>query len=1214
MANPVLYQTIDGQQQNVAGKYVLQPNGDIGFQVSGSYDSSVPLVLDPTVQFSSYLGGSVDDYVYGVAVDADGNTYLTGKTSSTNFPTRNGYQDSASSSFPNVFVTKLNPQGTGIIWSTYLGGTGVSGSIGNAIAVDLSADVYVAGQTTSGFPVTAGAYQTTFPGANNAGFVTKLNSTGDYLVYSTYYDADAISVNAIAVDTQGQAHIAGSVSNGSTLSTTSGVVQTSFGGGSSDGFAAELNAAGTTQIYATYLGGSNTDSANGIALDSADNAYVVGTTGSSNYPTTTGAYQTSLGGLGTNAFVTKLNNTATTLVYSTYVGSGTATTTGAGIALDLSDQAYITGKVGSHVLVDALNTAGSTLVYSTTLSGNNTDVGTAIAVTVGGQATVVGTTTSTTFPTTSGALQTSLQGSQSAFVAQLSAAGSQTYGTYLGGSTGGGGLGGTTTTATAVALSPLGAAFVAGWTTATNFPTANPYQSSNAGGKEAFIAQFVPGAAAPLITAISPDTGSSSTDHITYSQNLTISGTATPSTTITLERADLGVLGSTSVSSGGTWSYNYTAVTLPPNSYDFIARDVNASGAKSAYSPDFVVTVETAGPTANLSVPSSTTTLAPQVNITANDLVGMPATTTVTLDLSSTSSSGPWTTGYATGTMTNGQAQIILPALASTGTYWLRARVDNLAGNQGTSAVSSFTVNAATAWSGVATALSADPTEGNAEMQLGDVSFSHVLDLDQSPGSAQGGDPALVYNSDTVSQQPIIQVQLNTPNNASLPSPIQADLTFNGTAAGTVTYSTTAFTPGDTLTLALQASTAITTTGGCSWSVSVTAGSFSHTYTGYTFVVAQDSSTLGAGWSFAGVNQLVPISASGSVPAGVLMVFGTGGWRFYQGTSSFTSPAGDNGTLTLSGGTYTYSTPDGQSWTYNSSGLMTQWTSPDGQETLQYRYDGSNRMDGITAIDGAVTTFSYSSGQVLIETVNSRVTTLTLDGSDNLTEITDPSAGVQTLAYDSSHHLTGEQLGLLANNWAYNGAGVLATMTQGGTALGPGTSPSQVAFDPALTQGLNQLAVGNVQAVFTNANGDTTSQQMDSQGRPLAIRDADGGLTMMTYSNGFMSSETNPLGQTTTYTLDSDGYMTEETLPDGSVVTYQYQSAFHALTTMTDERGETTTYVYDSGGHLTGETNALGAHNTYTYYSDGLLESVADANTHTTTFTYDADLRLSTET
>ncbi len=492
------------------------------------------------------------------------------------------------------------------------------------------------------------------------------------------------------------------------------------------------------------------------------------------------------------------------------------------------------------------------------------------------------------------------------------------------------------------------------------------------------------------------------------------------------------------------------------------------------------------------------------------------------------------------------------------------------------------------------------------------VSFSHALGLDQSPGSQQSGDPALVYNSDTVSQQPIIQVQLNTPNNASLPSSIQGDLTFNGTAARTVTYNTTGFTPGDTLTMALQASTAITTTGGYSWSVSVTAGSFSHTYTGYTFVVAQDSSTLGAGWSFAGVNQLVPISASGSVPAGVLMVFGTGGWRFYQGTSSFTSPAGDNGTLTLSGGTYTYSTPDGESWTYNSSGLMTQWTSPDGQETLHYRYDGSNRLDGITAIDGAVTTFVYSSGQVLIETVNSRVTTLTLDGSDNLTEITDPNGAVQTISYDGNHHLTGEQVGLLGNAWGYSSAGVLATMTLGTTSVSLGPSPSENVLEPALAAGLTSLVAGNVAASETNADGAVMQVLLDSQGRPLAIRDADGGETSMTYSNGFLSSETDPLGRTTTYTLDSAGYVTAETLPDGSVVTYQYQTAYHALTTMTDERAETTTYAYDSSGHLTGTTDALGKHTTLAYYSNGLLESVADANNHTATYTYDTDRRQST--
>jgi RHS repeat-associated protein len=1213
MAEPLLYQTIYGQRRDVSGKYVLEPNGMIGLQVTGSYDASLPLVLDPTVQFSSYLGGTGDDFAYGVAVDAYGNSYLTGKTSSTNFPTQNGYQDSASSSFPNVFVTKLNAQGTGIIWSTYLGGTGVSGSIGNAIAVDLSGDVYVVGQSTSGFPVTTGSYQTTFTGTNHDGFITKLNATGDELVYSTYYNSDAMSINAVAVDPEGQAHIAGTVTNGTTLTTTSGVVQSSFGGGTSDAFVTEMNAAGSTQVYATYLGGSGTDSANGIALDSADNAYVVGTTGSSNFPTSTGAYQTSLtGGLGvTNAFVSKLNSTATTLTYSTYIG--TTTTTGTAIALDRSNQAYITGTTGSHVLVDALNAAGTTLVYGTTLSGNGTDNGNGIAVTATGTATVVGSTTSTNFPTTSGAFQTSLQGTQSAFVAQLTASGTQSYGSYLGGSTGGGGLGGTTTTASSVALTPLGAASVAGSTNATNFPTAGgAYQSSNAGGNDAFITQFLPGAVPPLITAISPDTGSSSSDQITNSQKLTISGTATPSTTVTLERADLGVLGSVPVSSGGTWSYDYTGATLPENSYDFIARDVKASGVKSAYSPDFLVTVDETAPTVALGVPASMNTTGPVVRVTAKDLVGMPATATVTLDLSTTSSSGPWTNGYASGTLAGGAATITLD-LAGTGNYWLRARASDLAGNQGTSAVSSFTVNPVASWTGSAQALSADPLEGDAEMQMGAVQFSHALDLDQSPGTSQGGEPALAFNSDEVSQKPIVQLQLNSPNNALLPSTISAQLTFNGTAASTVTYSTTGLAAGDTLTMALQASTAITTTGGYSWSVNVTAGSFTHTYTGYTFVVAQDSSPFGAGWSFASVNQLVSISASGSVPAGMLMVFGTGGWRFYQGSGSYTSPVGDNGTLTVLGGTYTYSTPDGQSWTYNSSGLMTQWTSADGQETLQYRYDGSSRLTGITAIDGALTSITYTgTNTVTFQTVNNRVTTLTLS-SGNLASITNADGGVQTLSYDSSHRLTQQQLGLLEDVWSYNSAGVLSTMTQGGPTL-PGNSPSNTSYFPALTQGLNALVAGTVQAIAINPDNAQVIEQLDTQGRMLSTTAGDAGIMTLTYGNGFLSGETDPLGRTATYSLDSSGYVTKATLPDGSVVTYQYQSAFHALTTMVDERGNTTTYAYDSTGHLTGTTDALGHHSTYGYLGDGLLQTATDANSHTVTYSYDTDRRLSTIT
>ena len=978
-------------------------------------------------------------------------------------------------------------------------------------------------------------------------------------------------------------------------------MQSSFGGGTSNAFVGELSTDGSTMSYLTYLGGSGQDLGNGIALDTADNAYVVGTTSSTDFPTTTGAYQTALGGTSTtNAFVAKLNSTGTSLDYSTYVGA--TGVTGNAIGVDVSGQAYITGAVGSHALVDALNAAGSTLVYATSLAGSSTDVGYGIAVTASGQATVTGSTTSTDFPTTSDAFQTSLAGVQDAYISQFSATGTLTYSTYMGGATALLIITAPASTGYAVAVSPTGTALVVGTTNTIDFPTSSGAFQTGSLGHGAFVAELLPGAVPPLITSISPDTGSSATDQITSSQNLYISGTATPSTTVTLERVDLGVLGTAAVSSAGTWTYDYTGTTLAQGTYDFIARDTDGAGATSLFSPDFLVTVETNPPTVTASVLATTTTLAPQVHVTASDLVGVPANATVTLDVDLLDDDTFTDTGdmdYATGTLVNGQATITLPTLPATGTYRVEANVENLAGVTGTSAAQTFVVTAATAWTGATTALSVDPVQGDWQAQLGDVSQTVALDLDQSPGTSQSGNPALVYHSSQVAAQPIVQVQLDTPNNASLPSSISAQLTFDGVAAATVTYYTAGDSPGDVLTMALQSSTTITTTGRYSYSVDVTAGSYSQTFTGSEFVVAEDASTLGAGWTFSGVDQLIPISASGSLPAGVLRVYGNGGYRFYTGTSTFTSPAGDNGTLTLSGGTYTYSTPDGQSWTFNSSGYMTQWTSADGQETLQYSYDGSDRLSGITAIDGAVTTFSYSSGQVVIETVNSRTTTLTLDGSNNLTEISTPDGGVQTMTYDANQHLTSWVLGVEQQNWSYSSAGVFDEPSMG-----------LADFQPAVTQGLSALVAGVVYASNADPYGNTQQVEVDSQGRPLVEIAANGGVTTMTYSNGFPTSETDPLGRTTTYTLDSLGYVTLETLPDGSTITYQYQSAFHALTTMTDERGDTTTYAYDVYGHMTGETDALGNHTTYTYLSNGLLQSMTDALNHTTTYSYDSDRRL----
>jgi YD repeat-containing protein len=330
--------------------------------------------------------------------------------------------------------------------------------------------------------------------------------------------------------------------------------------------------------------------------------------------------------------------------------------------------------------------------------------------------------------------------------------------------------------------------------------------------------------------------------------------------------------------------------------------------------------------------------------------------------------------------------------------------------------------------------------------------------------------------------------------------------------------------------------------------------------------VAQDGSPYGAGWSFSPVDQLVSIAVDNAdgYPAGQLRVYGTGGYRFYSGTTTFTSPAGDPGTLTLSGGVYTYTLPDGEKWNFNSSGYETSQVSADGLTTLSYRYDGSNRVSGMTAIDGALSTFTYGTGVVTLVTANSRTTTLSLS-SGNLTQVTNPDGGVHTFAYDGSHHLTGETFANLQNNYAYSASGALATIT-----WGSGSSPSVSALSPALVQGLAQAggsgtpAIGTVQATLTDPDSDVTAWQLDGQGRPLQQVAADGGITQWTRdpSTTWVTKLTDPLGRVTTYALDSFGYPTLVTLPDGNTEQYQYQTSFHALTTFTDENSHTTTYAH----------------------------------------------------
>ena len=301
--------------------------------------------------YSTYLGGSGQDYTTGIAVDGSGDAYVTGYTASTNFPTTPGALRTTLGA-PSAFVTELNPAGSALVYSTYLGGS--AGTVyAHGIAVDSSGNAYVTG--FGGFPTTPGAY---LSGSQGGAFVAKLNPTGSALVYAAQLGGSGGFDNGyrIAVDGSGNAYVMG-VALSPDFPTTPGAYQTTFGG-NEDAFVTELNPNGTALVYSTFLGGSGSENnypgntVGGIAVDSHGKIYVTGTTWGINYPNnptdnfpTKNAVQATYGGGQFDAFVAEINPSqvgAASLVYSTYLG-GSDQDASYGIAVDGSGNAYVTG-------------------------------------------------------------------------------------------------------------------------------------------------------------------------------------------------------------------------------------------------------------------------------------------------------------------------------------------------------------------------------------------------------------------------------------------------------------------------------------------------------------------------------------------------------------------------------------------------------------------------------------------------------------------------------------------------------------------------------------------------------------------------------------------------------------------------------------------------------------------------------------------------------
>jgi hypothetical protein len=502
---PTLYQMIGGKKTQVNGRFSLAGRHRVRFEV-GDYDGSKELVIDPALGYSSYLGGAGNDYGNAIAVDALGNAYVTGSTNSNPFPGLAGeYQSTyGAGAASNVFVTKINPAGTAILWSTYIGGTGQD--VGNAIAVDASGKVYITGSTTdsASFPHTA-SFGTGLAGTD--AFVAAFNADGKSVVYSDVFGGPGTDAgNGIAVTAAGVAYVTGSTDG--TFPVTAGAAQTALGG-MSDAFVAEFTAAGA-KAYATYLGGANQDFGNAIAIDGSGNAYVTGQCGDTFVAVASYAnvFMNTVPGA-SSAFIAVLNVAQSTFTYKTYIG-GAGTGAGTGIALDGSNSVYITGWTGgsgfpngdgsfgglvgqttpgggpSDAFVFKLNPSGHGLgdgVYATYLGGGGIDHANAIAVDSGGDAYVAGFTTSPDFPVTGGT--PAFIGTPEAFVTEIGPTGAaRVFSSYLGGDT--------ITYGQGLALDGLNNIYVTGNTNTSDgtFPTAGPFQASSGGSYDAFVSKF----------------------------------------------------------------------------------------------------------------------------------------------------------------------------------------------------------------------------------------------------------------------------------------------------------------------------------------------------------------------------------------------------------------------------------------------------------------------------------------------------------------------------------------------------------------------------------------------------------------------------------------------------------------------------------------------------------------------------------------------------
>ena len=485
-----VFQWIAGRKVKVPARFNIVENQVAGFEL-GSFDPGSELVIDPVISYSSYLGGSRIDQITAVAVDAAGAAYVSGWTDSQNFPVLSSIRIFSGS--VEAFVAKIGPTGA-LEWATFIGGSSDDRALG--IAVDPSGNSYAVGYTTStNFP-TVNPLQANKSGGRDV-FVTKLNSTGSAIVYSTYWGGSGNEqANGVAVDVYGQPYVVGD--------TDSANFPTKFPwrsalGGLRDAFHFKIGVNGAMS-YSTYVGGSGDDRGITVAITNTLTPYIAGCTASNNFPTSNALQSANAGGQ--DAFVIRFNSDADNVIFSTYLG-GNGGAVGQpecanSIAVDEYNNVYVAGVTSStnfphqvavqntlNGLIDGFITkfdVGGVILFSTYIGGSGSDVATGVRIDAARRAYVVGYTTSKNLPV-SNPIQSSLAGNFDGFLLRYDVSGYPfTFGTYLGGQG--------SDTPTSLGLLPGGAAFVVGATASGNYPTQSPFQPNFGGSTDGFITKI----------------------------------------------------------------------------------------------------------------------------------------------------------------------------------------------------------------------------------------------------------------------------------------------------------------------------------------------------------------------------------------------------------------------------------------------------------------------------------------------------------------------------------------------------------------------------------------------------------------------------------------------------------------------------------------------------------------------------------------------------